>query len=152
MAAKRRSKKPVDGSVSKESTVGDSATSGTGRFSYQGLDRVMHEKARLGILASLASHDGGLLFNDLKQLCALTDGNLSRHLAVLSEAGLVEIWKGVAGPRPQTMYRLTASGRIRFSDYITELERVIADAQTEVETSSEWTGRHERGSGGWSPA
>ena len=64
-----------------------------GRFSYAGLDRVMHEKARLGILASLAAHAGGLLFNDLKQLCSLTDGNLSRHLAVLSEAGLVEIWK-----------------------------------------------------------
>ena len=63
---------------------------GEGRFSYEGLDRVMHEKARLGILASLAAHAGGLLFNDLKQLCSLTDGNLSRHLAVLSEAGLVE--------------------------------------------------------------
>ena len=80
-----------------------------GRYSYEGLDRVMHEKARLGILASLAAHDGGLVFNDLKQLCSLTDGNLSRHLGVLTEAGLVEVWKGTAGARPQTMYRLTAS-------------------------------------------
>ena len=72
----------------------ENSQASTGRFSYEGLDRIMHEKARLGILASLAAHDGGLLFNDLKQLCSLTDGNLSRHIGVLSEAGLVEIWKG----------------------------------------------------------
>lgn len=102
-----------------------------GRFSYEGLDRLLHEKARLGILASLASHREGLLFNDLKQLCALTDGNLSRHLAVLSEAELVETWKGKSGSRPQTLYRLTKLGRERFAEYINELERVVADAQLE---------------------
>jgi DNA-binding transcriptional ArsR family regulator len=72
-----------------------------GRYDYAGLDRVLHEKARLGIMASLASHSAGLLFNDLKQLCSLTDGNLSRHLTVLSNAGLVEIWKGTQGPAPK---------------------------------------------------
>ena len=110
---------------------GDESSAVAGRFSYEGLDRVMHEKARLGILASLAAHTGGLVFNDLKQLCSLTDGNLSRHLAVLSEAGLVEIWKGTSGPRPQTMYRLTVLGRQRFTDYIGVLEKVVADAQSE---------------------
>lgn len=125
---------------------------GTGRFSYQGLDRVMHEKARLGILASLASHDGGLLFNDLKQLCSLTDGNLSRHLGVLSDAGLVEIWKGVAGPRPQTMYRLTALGRKRFAEYINELEKVIADAQSDRQMNADVSSRRRPDPGGWSPA
>ena len=100
----------------------------SGRFSYDGLDRVIHEKARLGILASLAAHGGGLLFNDLKQLCSLTDGNLSRHLSVLSEAGLVEIWKGQQGPRQQTMYRLTGAGRRRFGEYISVLESVVSDA------------------------
>ncbi len=106
---------------------------GAGRFSYEGLDRVMHEKARLGILASLAAHDGGLLFNDLKQLCSLTDGNLSRHLAVLSEARLVGIWKGKQGTRTQTLYRLTASGRRRFAEYVSVLESVVADAQKDVQ-------------------
>ena len=52
-------------------------------FSYEGLDRVIHEKARLGLLTSLMAHPKGLAFADLKQLCGLTDGNLSRHLAVL---------------------------------------------------------------------
>ena len=119
-----------------------------GRFSYEGLDRVMHEKARLGILASLAAHATGLLFNDLKQLCALTDGNLSRHLAVLSEAGLVDTWKGINAPRPQTMYRLTASGRQRFADYIRVLEEVVADAHAEAGPAA----NQRRLSEGWSPA
>ena len=120
----------------------------SGRFSYDGLDRVIHEKARLGILASLAAHGDGLLFNDLKQLCALTDGNLSRHLTVLSDAGLVETWKGVSGSRPQTMYRLTSGGRRRFAEYLSVLERVVADAQPEARPDS----KQPRLSEGWSPA
>ena len=64
-----------------------------GHFAYEGLDRIMHEKARLGIMTSLLTHPDGLLFNDLKELCLLTDGNLSRDIKVLNEAGLVEIWK-----------------------------------------------------------
>ena len=62
-------------------------------FAYEGLERVIHEKARLGILASLATHAEGLAFSELKQLCALTDGNLNRHLQVLQEAGLVDVRK-----------------------------------------------------------
>ena len=54
-----------------------------GRFAYEGLDRVLHEKARLGIMTSLVGRPEGLIFADLKRLCALTDGNLSRHLDVL---------------------------------------------------------------------
>ena len=64
------------------------------RFAYEGLDRTIHERARLSVLTSLVGHPKGLIFNDLKDLCGLTDGNLSRHLQVLQEAGLVEIIKG----------------------------------------------------------
>jgi DNA-binding MarR family transcriptional regulator len=99
-----------------------------GRFAYEGLDRVIHEKARLGIISSLATHPGGLLFNDLKELCALTDGNLSRHLQILSEAGLVRIWKGFKDNRPQTLCQLSEAGRRRFLDYINVLESVVTDA------------------------
>jgi DNA-binding transcriptional ArsR family regulator len=73
----------------------------TGRYAYEGLDRIVHEKARLGIMTSLITRPDGLLFVELKQLCALTDGNLSRHMEVLREAGLVEIWKGYDKKRPQ---------------------------------------------------
>ncbi len=101
-----------------------------GRFAYGGLERVIHERARLSILASLAAHDGGLLFNELKALCKLTDGNLSRQLSTLGEAGLVEVWKGTKNNRPQTRVNLTAAGRKRFADYIAELEAVVTDARS----------------------
>ena len=99
-----------------------------GRFSYEGLDRVIHEKARLSVLTSLVAHPKGLPFPDLKRLCGLTDGNLSRHLAVLSEADLVSLEKGHAHNRPQTVCRLTRAGRKRFIDYLAVLEQVVRDA------------------------
>ena len=100
-----------------------------GRFAYGGLERVIHERARLSILASLAAHDGGLVFTELRQLCRLTDGNLSRQLTTLAEAGLVETWKGTRNGRPQTLVKLTTPGRSRFADYIAELEAVVTDAR-----------------------
>ena len=75
---------------------------------------MIHEKARLGILASLASHVEGLAFSDLKQLCALTDGNLNRHLQVLQDAGMVDVRKETTNKRPQTLCRITNEGRRRF--------------------------------------
>jgi DNA-binding transcriptional ArsR family regulator len=79
-------------------------------------------------MTSLVTRPEGLLFGELKNLCDLTDGNLSRHLDVLRDAGLIEIWKGFEGRRPQTMCRLTAEGRRRFVQYLEELERVVKDA------------------------
>jgi len=102
-------------------------------FAYEGLDRVIHERARLSVLTSLVSHPKGLTFVDLKELCALTDGNLSRHLRVLEEAKLVEILKGQEGNRPQTLCRLTNTGRRRFLEYLETLEQVVRDAAGAVE-------------------
>jgi DNA-binding MarR family transcriptional regulator len=102
--------------------------SGEGRFAYEGLDRVIHERARLSILTSLITNPKGLTFVDLKQFCALTDGNLSRHLRVLEQAKMVEILKGQDHNRPQTLCRITASGRKRYLEYLTTLEQVVRDA------------------------
>jgi DNA-binding MarR family transcriptional regulator len=99
-----------------------------GRFAYEGLDRVIHEKARLSVLTSLVAHPKGLVFGDLKQMCGLTDGNLSRHLQVLQEAGLVAIEKGYDHNRPQTVCRITPEGRQRYLDYLEVLERDAASA------------------------
>jgi DNA-binding HxlR family transcriptional regulator len=99
-------------------------------FAYDGLDRVIHEKARLGMLTSLMAYPRGLAFADLKHLCGLTDGNLSRHLQVLQEAGLVEVTKGYEGNRPHTSCRLTKAGRRRFLDYLAVLEGLVRDAVT----------------------
>ena len=99
-----------------------------GRYAYEGLDRIVHEKARLGILTSLSTHREGLLFNQLKNLCSLSDGNLSRHIQTLQQAGLVEVWKGFHRRRPQTLCRITPAGLDRFQAYLHELEKVIRDA------------------------
>src|SRR3954467_5020973 len=88
--------------------------SGEGRFAYEGLDRVIHERARLSILTSLITNPKPLTFLDLKQLCRLTDGNLSRHLRVLEFAKIVEIEKGHERNRPQTVCRITSAGRKRY--------------------------------------
>jgi DNA-binding MarR family transcriptional regulator len=99
-----------------------------GRYAYEGLDRVIHERARLSVLTSLITNPKGLAFNDLKQLCALTDGNLSRHLSVLEDAKMVEIMRGHDRNRPQTVCRITASGRKRYLEYLATLEQVVRDA------------------------
>ena len=127
-----------------------------GRFAYDGLERAMHEKARLGIMTSLVSHPEGLLFTDLKELCALTDGNLNRHLKVLCDEGLVEIRKDDSPKRPPTRCRVTPSGRQRFLDYLSELERVVADAaaaaKARARSSASVKGSKRRVPGRLSPA
>ena len=99
-----------------------------GRFAYEGLDRVIHERARLSILTSLITHSKPLTFLELKELCSLTDGNLSRHLTVLEEAKMVEINKGHDKNLPQTLCRITAGGRKRYLEYLSTLEQVVRDA------------------------
>jgi DNA-binding MarR family transcriptional regulator len=110
-----------------------------GRYAFDGLSRVLHEKARLGILTSLLAHRDGLVFNELKELCSLTDGNLSRHLTALQTADppLVEIWKGTNGRRPQTLVRLTADGKCRFLEYLALLESIVNGALAAAETAAE---------------
>jgi DNA-binding HxlR family transcriptional regulator len=99
-----------------------------GRFAYEGLDRVIHERARLSVLTSLVTNPKGLIFNDLKQLCSLTDGNLSRHLRVLETEKMVQITKGHDRNRPQTICRITPTGRKRYLEYLSTLEQVVKDA------------------------
>ena len=98
-----------------------------GRFAYEGLDRVIHERARLSVLTSLVTNPKGLAFGDLKQLCALTDGNLSRHLRVLERGKMVEIVKKFDRNRPLTICRITDSGRKRYIEYLSTLEQVVKD-------------------------
>lgn len=102
--------------------------SGEGRFAYEGLDRVIHERARLSVLTCLMTHPKGLTFNNLKQLCSLTDGNLNRHLNVLEKDGMVTIVKSHDRNRPQTICRITASGSKRYLEYLSTLEQVVRDA------------------------
>ena len=109
----------------------------TAPFAYEGLDRVIHERARLSVLTSLMTHPIGLSFVELKQLCALTDGNLARHLQVLEEEKMIHITKEEDRGRAQTTVRITASGRKRYMEYLTTLEQVVRDAASVVEASED---------------
>lgn len=130
----------------------DESHEAAGRFAYEGLERVIHEKARLGILTSLVAHPEGLVFSELKELCALTDGNLNRHLAVLQEAGLVELWKRAHSGRPQTLIRLTQPGRQRFLEYVSILEQIVSDAAEAARDRAPAAATKQLFREGWSPA
>jgi DNA-binding MarR family transcriptional regulator len=103
-----------------------------GQFAYEGLDRVIHERARLSILTSLIAHPGGLVFGDLRRLCRLTDGNLSRHLQVLQTSGFVEVAKSFENNRPQSVVSINEQGRAAYLDYLAVLEKVVRDAAAAV--------------------
>jgi DNA-binding MarR family transcriptional regulator len=104
-----------------------SRTASASRFAYDGLDRVIHERARLSLLTSLMTHPKGLSFIELKAYCALTDGNLNRHLQVLEESKLVTVAKRHDNRRPQTLCKITPLGRRRYLEYLEVLEQVILD-------------------------
>jgi DNA-binding HxlR family transcriptional regulator len=112
-------------------------TTTEGQFAYEGLDRLIHERARLSVLTSLITHPRGLTFNELKRMCSLTDGNLSRHLSILEKDEMVAIEKGHDRNRPQTICRITANGRKRYLDYLATLEQVVRDAARSAKDSSE---------------
>jgi len=88
------------------------------------LDRLIHERMRLGIVSALAVNDS-LSFNDLKQLLRTTDGNLSVHARKLEEAGYVACEKYFDGRVPKTEYRLTSPGRRALERYLDHMEAII---------------------------
>jgi DNA-binding MarR family transcriptional regulator len=88
------------------------------------LDRIVHERVRLGIVSALAVNES-LSFNDLKEMLGLTDGNLSVHARKLEEAGYVECSKSFEGRIPRTRYRLTAEGRGALEAYLNHMEALI---------------------------
>lgn len=88
------------------------------------LDRVIHERMRLGIVSALAANDT-LSFNDLKGLLRTTDGNLSVHARKLEEAQYISCSKSFEGRVPRTRYRLTAQGRRAFEAYLNHMEALI---------------------------
>jgi DNA-binding HxlR family transcriptional regulator len=88
------------------------------------LDRLIHERIRLGIVSALATNDS-LSFNDLKRVLKTTDGNLSVHARKLEEAQYISCVKFFEGRVPRTEYRLTASGRRALAEYLDQMEQWI---------------------------
>ena len=88
------------------------------------LDRIIHERMRLGIVSALAVNDS-LTFNELKKLLQTTDGNLSVHARRLEEAAYIDCTKSFEGRMPRTEYRLTPAGRKAFERYLDHMEALI---------------------------
>ena len=92
--------------------------------SASSLDRLIHERMRLGIVSALAVNES-LTFSDLKKLLNTTDGNISVHARKLEDAQYVRCTKSFAGRVPQTDYRLTPAGRRALEDYLDHMEALI---------------------------
>ena len=90
----------------------------------QDLDRVIHERMRLGIVSALAANDS-LTFNEMKRLLETTDGNISVHARKLEEAGYISCTKSFDGRIPKTEYRLTPAGQEALGKYINHMEALI---------------------------
>ena len=88
------------------------------------LDRIIHERVRLGIVSALAVNDS-LSFNDLKRLLQTTDGNISVHARKLEEAGYLQTTKSFQGRMPKTEYKLTPAGRKALEKYLNHMEALI---------------------------
>ena len=88
------------------------------------LDRLIHERLRLGIISALAANES-LTFSDLKRLMNTTDGNLSVHARKLEEAGYISCSKFFEGRLPKTEYKLTAAGRSALENYLSHMESLI---------------------------
>jgi len=93
------------------------------------LDRLIHERLRLGIVSALAVNER-LTFNDLKRLLRTTDGNLSVHARKLEEAEYIACDKSFEGRIPRTEFRITAAGRKAFEKYLAHMEAIIKAAKT----------------------
>jgi DNA-binding transcriptional ArsR family regulator len=96
---------------------------------YDALEKIFHEPNRLAIMSALCAAEKGLAFNDLKETCKLTDGNLNRHLKVLEEAGVLKIHKAFVENKPRTTLSITRAGLERFNDYLAALSDVLEKAK-----------------------
>ena len=94
----------------------------------QELDELFHQPIRLEIMAELCSSAEGRAFMDLREKCELTDGNLSRHLQALAQAGAIKLKKSFVKAKPLTTVSVTPKGRDRFLEYLNALEEVLRDA------------------------
>ena len=91
-----------------------------------GLDKVIHERVRLGIMSALSASKT-LTFNDIKQILKTTDGNLGMHLRMLEKHGYVEVEKKFIGRKPQTSYQISKKGKEAFRNYICIMEKLVSD-------------------------
>lgn len=93
------------------------------------LEKIFHEPNRLSIMSVLCAADKGMSFNEIKEACGLTDGNLSRHLKALEESGAIAITKKFVDNKPRTTVSISASGLERFNEYLSALSEILNKAK-----------------------
>ena len=108
----------------KDKAVGPQSVGGRQAASPSDLDRLIHERMRLGIVSALAVNES-LTFNDLKKLLNTTDGNISVHARKLEDAQYIACAKSFEGRMPKTEYRLTTAGRHALEQYLNHMEALI---------------------------
>jgi len=107
-----------------DAAVETRAVSAKQKSAAPNLDRIIHERLRLGIISALAANES-LTFSELKHLMNTTDGNLSVHARKLEEAGYISCSKYFEGRLPKTEYKLTAAGRSALENYLSHMESLI---------------------------
>ena len=124
-ASEQRDSRAIAGETSRlRPVVGASDAESTSDEGALGLDRLIHERMRLGIVSALAANES-LTFNDLKLLLGTTDGNLSVHARKLEDAKYITCTKSFEGRVPRTEYKLTADGRRALKRYVDHMEALI---------------------------
>lgn len=121
--ARKWREKPPDSDEPRKTVKGPSAIGS--------LDRLIHERLRLGILSALSVNEA-LNFNELKDILEVTDGNLSDHARKLEVAGYIVVRKGYNGRKPQTVYALTKKGKQALRNYLETMQEVIEQASASL--------------------
>ena len=112
-----------------KATTGPQGIPDGSKSAASNLDRLIHERLRLGIISALAANES-LTFSDLKNLMNTTDGNLSVHARKLEDAGYIAVTKYFEGRLPKTEYKLTAAGRRALENYLSHMETLIQQMRT----------------------
>ncbi|HTG92612.1 MAG TPA: transcriptional regulator [Pyrinomonadaceae bacterium] len=112
-----------------KATTGPQGIPDSTKSAASNLDRLIHERLRLGIISALAANES-LTFSDLKSLMNTTDGNLSVHARKLEDAGYIAVTKYFEGRLPKTEYKLTAAGRRALENYLSHMETLIQQMRT----------------------
>ncbi len=125
-ASRRRGMAPTEPAIGSQGlhSVDGAEQGGGASGGTLALDRLIHERLRLGIVSALAVNES-LTFNELKRLMQTTDGNLSVHARKLEDAGYVTCRKSFEGRVPRSEYRITASGRLALERYLDHMEALI---------------------------
>lgn len=124
MAKQSTAKARQETNASETRAQSDKHQSAKQKSAAPNLDRLIHERLRLGIISALAANES-LTFSEMKNLMNTTDGNLSVHARKLEEAGYISCSKYFEGRLPKTEYKLTAAGRSALQNYLSHMESLI---------------------------